>query len=61
MPSRSCGVAINPEGVVAVVTVTLSIGIKRMAKQGQEDYREEAFVAPEALGSVTDICSDKTL
>ncbi|CAE7224993.1 unnamed protein product [Rhizoctonia solani] len=51
------GIAIIPESLIAVLTITMSAGTSRMAKQHVIVRKLNAL---EALGGVTDICSDKT-
>ncbi|KAF8756550.1 cation transport ATPase (P-type) family [Rhizoctonia solani] len=51
------GIAIIPESLIAVLTITMSAGTSRMAKQHVIVRKLNAL---EALGGVTDVCSDKT-
>lgn len=50
-------IAIIPESLVAVLTLTMAVGTRRMATEHVIVRKLDAL---ENLGGVTDICSDKT-
>lgn len=57
LATLSLGIAAIPEGLPAVITISLSLGALRLARRG---VLVRNLQAVEALGSVTVVCADKT-
>lgn len=55
--NKDIGISIIPESLIAVLTITMAIGMKHMSAKKVIVRKLDAL---EALGGVTNICSDKT-
>jgi P-type Na+/K+ transporter len=53
----STGIAMIPESLIAVLTITFVVGMTQMRKRRVLTRKLSAL---EALGGITNICSDKT-
>ena len=57
MYAVATGISMIPACLVVVLTITMAVGTKRMVERNVIVRKLDSL---EALGAVTDICSDKT-